>query len=120
MFAAVDLGFFSFRMHIAAYDGRNMRIMRSAREPVRLGAGMDAKGNLTEKAMRTAVLALEGFREILDGYALDGVKIKTTKTKHKTKKTQTKKPKTKKTNDKPNENISGEEEGRLIYLGVAY
>src|SRR3569832_76566 len=120
MFAAVDLGSNSFRMHIAAYDGRNMRIMRSAREPVRLGAGMDAKGNLTEKAMRTAVLALEGFREILYGYALDCVKIVATNTLRIANNAQTFLPRAEKAIGYPIEIISGEEEGRLIYLGVAY
>ncbi|MDB5726937.1 MAG: ppx, partial [Noviherbaspirillum sp.] len=40
MFAAIDLGSNSFRLHIGAYDGQTMRVIRSARDPVRLGAGL--------------------------------------------------------------------------------
>lgn len=119
MFAAIDLGSNSFRMHIAAYEGRAMRILRSAREPVRLGAGIDKQGNLTEKAMRSAVLALEGFREILDGYSLDGVKIVATNTLRIANNAQAFLPRAEKAIGHPIEIISGEEEGRLIYLGVA-
>ena len=47
MYAAVDLGSNSFRMHIGRFDGDAMRIVKSAREPLRLGAGLDEQGNLT-------------------------------------------------------------------------
>ena len=36
MFAAVDLGSNSFRLHIGHYDGNTMRIIKSARDPIRL------------------------------------------------------------------------------------
>ena len=44
MFAAVDLGSNSFRLHIGHYDGNTIRIIKSARDPIRLGAGLDADG----------------------------------------------------------------------------
>ena len=35
MFAAVDLGSNSFRLHVGHYDGKTIRIIKSAREPIR-------------------------------------------------------------------------------------
>jgi exopolyphosphatase/guanosine-5'-triphosphate,3'-diphosphate pyrophosphatase len=47
MLAAIDLGSNSFRMHIGHFDGEQIRILNTAREPVRLGAGLDKRGNIT-------------------------------------------------------------------------
>ncbi|MDB5762504.1 MAG: ppx, partial [Herminiimonas sp.] len=41
MFAAVDLGSNSFRLHVGKNDGDAIRIVKSARDPIRLGAGLD-------------------------------------------------------------------------------
>ena len=65
MFAAVDLGSNSFRLHIGHYDGNNIRIIKSARDPIRLGAGLDADGNLTLQAMRIAAESLARFATVL-------------------------------------------------------
>ena len=43
MYAAVDLGSNSFRLHIGKHDGEAIRVVKSMREPIRLGAGIDAK-----------------------------------------------------------------------------
>ena len=60
MFAAVDLGSNSFRLHIGHQEGDAMRIVKSARDPVRLGAGLDSKGNLTPAAMEAALAPARG------------------------------------------------------------
>lgn len=119
MFAAIDLGSNSFRLHIGAYDGQTMRIIRSARDPIRLGAGLDAKGNLTDEAMRTAAASLKGFRQLLAGYSLDAVRVVATNTMRIAKNAQAFLPEAEKAMGHPIEIISGEEEGRLIYMGVA-
>jgi exopolyphosphatase/guanosine-5'-triphosphate,3'-diphosphate pyrophosphatase len=55
MLAAVDLGSNSFRLHIARHEGDAIRVVKSAREPIRLAAGLDADGNLTPQAIQNAV-----------------------------------------------------------------
>ncbi len=55
MFAAVDLGSNSFRLHVGHYDGTTIRIIKSAREPIRLGAGLDWKTSLQELAAEHAL-----------------------------------------------------------------
>ena len=119
MFAAVDLGSNSFRLHVAQHDGETMRVLRSARDPVRLGAGLDAKGNLTDAAMQAAIDSLARFKLILAGYALNAVRVVATNTIRIAANSATFLPMAEQAIGYPIEIISGEEEGRLIYMGVA-
>jgi len=119
MFAAVDLGSNSFRMHIGSHDGEQLRIVKSARDPIRLGAGLDAKGNLTEAAMQSALQCLANFRTILNGFDLDAVRVVATNTLRIANNAATFLPLAERAIGHPIEIISGEEEGRLIYMGVA-
>ena len=80
MFAAVDLGSNSFRLHIGEPAGGRMHIVRTARDPIRLAAGLDKDNLLSESAMRTAVRTLQDFRAILDEYTLDAVRVVATNT----------------------------------------
>lgn len=119
MYAAVDLGSNSFRMHIGRFDGDAMRIIKSAREPIRLGAGLDEEGNLTSVAIQNAIAALSGFRSILNQYSLDSVRVVATNTMRIAKNAGEFLPELEKAIGNSIEIISGEEEGRLIYMGVA-
>src|SRR5688572_10286724 len=80
MYAAVDLGSNSFRLHIGKHDGDEIRVLKSMREPIRLAAGLDAKGNLTEAAMESALACLRNFQAVLAGYRLEAVRVVTTST----------------------------------------
>lgn len=119
MFAAVDLGSNSFRLHIGRHDGETIRVVKSARDPIRLAAGLDSKGYLTDQAMQTALESLAKFRGILQGYALDAVRVVATNTLRIAKNAPAFLPAAEKAIGYPIEIISGEEEGRLIYMGVA-
>jgi len=119
MYAAIDLGSNSFRMHIGRFDGDAMRIIKSARAPIRLGAGLDAQGNLTYTAIKSAITALTDFRAILNQYELDSVRVVATNTIRIAKNAGEFLPDLEKAIGHSIEIISGEEEGRLIYMGVA-
>ncbi|HEY0569217.1 MAG TPA: exopolyphosphatase, partial [Xanthobacteraceae bacterium] len=119
MFAAVDLGSNSFRLHIGHYDGNSMRVIKSARDPIRLGAGLDADGNLTPQAMRIAAESLARFATVLGAYELDAVRVVATNTLRIAGNADAFLPDAENAIGYPIEIISGEEEGRLIYLGVA-
>lgn len=119
MFAAVDLGSNSFRLHIGRHDGDTIRVLKSARDPIRLGAGLDSKGNLTEDAMQSAIASLQRFRDILSTYPLNGVRVVATNTMRIAKNAAAFLPAAERAVGYPIEIISGEEEGRLIYMGVA-
>jgi exopolyphosphatase/guanosine-5'-triphosphate,3'-diphosphate pyrophosphatase len=119
MLAAIDLGSNSFRLHIGAFDGEQIRIVNSAREPVRLGAGLDERGNLTVSAMQSAVACLSRFSEILQATPLTRVRVVATNTVRIARNARTFLQIAEKAIGYPIEVISGEEEGRLIYMGVA-
>ena len=119
MFAAVDLGSNSFRLHVALHDGDSMRIIKSAREPIRLGAGLDERGNLSEAAIQSALACLASFKTILAGYPLNAVRVVATNTIRIAGNANAFLPLAEQAIGYPIEIISGEEEGRLIYMGVA-
>ena len=119
MFAAVDLGSNSFRLHVGHHDGESIRVVKSAREPIRLAAGLDSKGNLTDAAMQSAIDALKGFNTLLKAYELEAVRVVATNTLRIARNVATFLPAAEKAIGYPIEIISGEEEGRLIYMGVA-
>ncbi len=119
MFAAVDLGSNSFRLHVGQQEDAGMRIIKSARDPIRLGAGLDSQGYLTEQAMQSAIESLQRFGAILGAYQLDAVRVVATNTMRIAKNAEAFLPAAEKAIGYPIEIVSGEEEGRLIYLGVA-
>lgn len=119
MFAAVDLGSNSFRLHVGAPAEGEMRIVRSARDPVRLAAGLQPDGSLGEAAIGAAVRSLEGFAAILHEYRLDAMRVVGTNTLRVATNAAEVLARLEDAIGHPIEIISGEEEGRLIYMGVA-
>jgi exopolyphosphatase/guanosine-5'-triphosphate,3'-diphosphate pyrophosphatase len=119
MYAAVDLGSNSFRLHIGKHDGEAIRVVKSMREPIRLGAGLDASCCLTEAAMQSALACLQSFRATLAGYRLDAVRVVGTAALRVAHNAGAFLPAAEQAIGYPIEIISGEEEGRLIYMGVA-
>ncbi|MGB7479235.1 MAG: Ppx/GppA phosphatase family protein [Burkholderiaceae bacterium] len=119
MFAAVDLGSNSFRLHVAQAEGDELRVVKSARDPVRLGSGLDGRGYLTEAAMAAGAESLRRFAAILGAYPLDAVRAVATSTLRVAKNAATFLALAERALGQPIDIISGEEEGRLIYLGVA-
>ena len=119
MFAAVDLGSNSFRLHIGKHEGDGIRVIKSARDPIRLAAGLDKDGNLTPQAIAGAVESLARFRTVLRDYSLDAVRVVATNTLRVAKNAHAFLPDAERAIGYPVEIISGEEEGRLIYMGVA-
>jgi exopolyphosphatase/guanosine-5'-triphosphate,3'-diphosphate pyrophosphatase len=93
--------------------------VKSARDPIRLGAGLDARGYLTPQAMRVATESLERFGTLLAGYELDAVRVVATNTLRIAVNAADFLPQAGEAIGHPVEIISGEEEGRLIYFGVA-
>ncbi len=119
MFAAVDLGSNSFRLHVGRLDGDVIRVVKSARDPIRLAAGLDKNGNLTPQAIISGIESLARFRTILRDYQLDAVRVVATNTLRVAKNAHEFLPDAERAIGYPVEIISGEEEGRLIYMGVA-
>ncbi|SFF86405.1 exopolyphosphatase / guanosine-5'-triphosphate,3'-diphosphate pyrophosphatase [Duganella sp. CF458] len=119
MYAAVDLGSNSFRLSIGQHDGGKIRVLNSMREPIRLAAGLDAAGNLTDEALQRALICLKNFRVALAAYQFDGVRVVATAILRQARNAADFLPQLEQAIGYPIEIISGEEEGRLIYMGVA-
>jgi exopolyphosphatase/guanosine-5'-triphosphate,3'-diphosphate pyrophosphatase len=119
MYAAVDLGSNSFRLHIGEPIAGQIHIVRTARDPIRLAAGLDPDNMLSAEAQATAQRTLRDFCAILRQYRLDAVRVVATNTLRVARNGEQVLPQLEEAIGYPIEIISGEEEGRLIYMGVA-
>jgi exopolyphosphatase/guanosine-5'-triphosphate,3'-diphosphate pyrophosphatase len=119
MYAAVDLGSNSFRLHIGAPIAGQIHIVRTARDPIRLAAGLGPDNVLLDEAVETAVRTLRDFAAILRQHRLDAVRVVATNTLRVAQNAEAILPRLEAAIGYPIEIISGEEEGRLVYMGVA-
>ena len=118
--AAVDLGSNSFHMVIARQTGHDLQILDRIREPVRLADGLRADGVLDEEVQRRALDCLERFGERLDTIPPERVRAVGTNTLRLAKRSPGFRQAAREALGHTIEVISGVEEARLIYLGVAH
>jgi exopolyphosphatase / guanosine-5'-triphosphate,3'-diphosphate pyrophosphatase len=116
---AIDLGSNSFHMIVAHWENGQIRLLDKLREPVQLGFGLQEDGSLAEDARDRALQCLERFGECLRGYPSKNVRIVGTKTLRSLKNSKDFLAAAQNLLGYPVEIISGNEEARLIYLGVA-
>ena len=117
--ATVDLGSNSFRIEMARLDHGQLVRLDYYKEPVRLGAGLDADGNLTAEAIERGVACLGRFAERLRGLTPDAVRAVATQSLRSAKNPEAFLVHAQAALGYPIEIISGQEEARLIYQGVA-
>jgi exopolyphosphatase/guanosine-5'-triphosphate,3'-diphosphate pyrophosphatase len=118
--AAVDLGSNSFHMVVARYSHGQLIILDRLREMVRLGAGLDEQGRLTREAIEAALACLERFGQRLHDMKAEGVRVVGTNTLRRARRKGAFLDRARSALGHPIEIISGIEEARLIYLGVAH
>ncbi len=118
--AAIDLGSNSFHMIVARWDNGQLTLLDRLREPVRLGFGLQDDMSLSDEARERALACLERFGECLRGYPSRSVRIVGTKTLRNLKDSGLFLVEAEKRLGHPVEIISGDEEARLIYIGVAH
>ncbi len=118
--AAVDLGSNSFHMIIARSLEHDLHVLDRIRDPVRLADGLGKDGRITDDAQERALASLERFgqrvRDIPRGY----VRAVGTNTLRQARNAREFRAKAERMLGHPIEVISGLEEARLIYLGVAH
>lgn len=120
LLAAVDLGSNSFHMVVARYEHGELRVIDRLRDSVRLAAGLKADGDLSPERRERALACLARFGQRLRALPQDRVRAVATNT-------------VRRMNDPSKfleegeavlghaiEVVSGREEARLIYLGVAH
>src|SRR5678815_1909382 len=118
--AAVDLGSNSFHMVIARYSHGQLVIVDRLREMVRLAAGLDEHDRLSRDSVTRAIKACEKFGQRLRDVNAGGVRVVGTNTLRKAKRKGAFLERAREALGHPIEIISGAEEARLIYLGVAH
>ena len=117
--AAIDMGSNSFRLEIGQLiDGRYRRI-DYLKETVRLGAGLDGNGLLTEESSARGLACLAHFAQRLKGFAPGQVRAVATQTLREARNRDAFLASAQAVLGFPIEVISGREEARLIYAGVA-
>ncbi|MEL7437456.1 MAG: exopolyphosphatase, partial [Pseudomonadota bacterium] len=118
--AAIDLGSNSFHMVVAKVVGSDLQLVSRHKQRVRLAAGLDSELNLSHAAMERGLECLAMFAERLQGFKTSNVRIAATHTLRRANNAHLFIKRAKKVLPFPIEIIPGEEEARLIYLGVAH
>jgi len=117
---AVDLGSNSFHLAIGRVVGEQVYPLDSLKETVRLGAGITLQKQLDEEVQERALAALRRFSERLAGMPKGSVRVVGTNALRVAKNSRQFVRKAEAALGFPIEVISGHEEARLIYLGVAH
>ncbi len=117
--AAVDLGSNSFHMIVGRLDDGELHIVDKLRERVRFAAGLDADRNITDSAMKRGLACLQRFGQRVAGMPGGRVRAVGTNTLRQAKNGRLFMQWAQQALGYPIEIISGREEARLIYLGVA-
>ncbi len=118
--AAVDMGSNSFRLEIGVMAQGRYRRVDYHKESVRLGAGLDANGMLTEEAVQRGLACLRRFAARLAGFAPGQVRAVATQTLREARNRNAFLLRAQEALGHPIEVISGREEARLIYAGVEH
>ncbi|MBT9489294.1 MAG: exopolyphosphatase [Rubrivivax sp.] len=118
--AAIDMGSNSFRLEIGQLQHGRYRRLDYLKEMVRLGGGLDAQGMLTEEATARGLACLARFAERLRDFAPGQIRAVATQTLREARNRNAFLARAQPVLGHAIEVISGREEARLIYAGVAH
>ena len=119
LLAAVDMGSNSFRLEIARLEQGRLQRVEYHKETVRQGAGLDAESCLSQDAMQRGWNCLARFAGHLAGFAPGQVRAVATQTLREARNRGEFLSVAERILGFPIDVISGREEARLIYQGVA-
>ncbi|OWS74974.1 exopolyphosphatase [Pantoea sp. VS1] len=119
-FAAIDLGSNSFHMVIARVVDGAMQVLGRLKQRVHLADGLDAQNRLSEEAMERGLSCLALFAERLQGFSAANVTIVGTHTLRIASNAEEFLQRAAEVIPYPIEVISGNEEARLIFMGVEH
>ncbi|MFT4995330.1 MAG: exopolyphosphatase/guanosine-5'-triphosphate,3'-diphosphate pyrophosphatase, partial [Paraglaciecola sp.] len=118
--AALDIGSNSFHLVVARIMAGSVQILHRVKQKVRLADGLDKDDVLSDEAQQRGLEALETLVESLQGIEPENVRIVATYTLRKARNAKDFIKAAKRILPYPVEVISGAEEARLIYQGVAH
>ncbi len=121
LIAALDLGSNSFHLCLAkANIHGEVRILERLGEKVQLAAGLDEERNLSEEATQRGLDCLRRFAQFINGMPQGSVRVVGTNALREARNRTEFIRRAEEVLGHPVEVISGREEARLIYLGVAH
>ena len=119
-FAAIDLGSNSFHLLVVRHHEGRLQVLDRHREMVRLAAGLDAEGNLSEASTERALDCLSRFGERIRNLPRHNVRIVGTNALRRARNSNDFVSRAQALLGREIEIISGREEARLIFSGVCY
>lgn len=120
LYAAVDLGSNSFHLVIVRVVSGSVQIIGKVKQKVRLASGLDDDMMLDHQSMERGWRCLETFAERLQDIPVSNIRAVATATLRLAKNADVFTTRAEKILNHKLDVISGEEEARQIYLGVAY
>lgn len=118
--AAVDLGSNSFHMIVCSLTEGKLKTLDQLKEMVRLASGLDSRNMLDEPTQQRALACLERFGQRIRNFPPGSVRVVGTNTLRTAKNSQQFLLKAEQALNHPIHIISGIEEARMIYMGVAF
>jgi exopolyphosphatase/guanosine-5'-triphosphate,3'-diphosphate pyrophosphatase len=118
-YAAVDLGSNSFHLLVARREHGELRVLDRIKEMVRIGGGLDKRGDLDRETSSRALECLARFGQRLRGIPAANIRAVGTQTFRRLRKANAFLMVAETALGCPVEIIGGREEARLIYLGVS-
>jgi len=118
--AVLDIGSNSFHLVVVRIISGTVQTLHKLKQKVRLAEGLSEEGYLSEEAIRRGLETLKTFEKSISGFEPDSVRIVATYTLRKARNAHKFIKAARKIISYPVEIISGQEEARLIYNGVAH
>lgn len=118
--ACIDMGSNSFRLELGQLVAGRYKRSRYFKETVRLGAGLDEHSMLTGEAVERGLACLRRFADILQGWPTTHIRAVATQTLREARNRNDFLALAEQALGFPIEVISGREEARLIFAGVAH
>ena len=118
--AAVDLGSNSFHMIVARFHDGELQVVDRLRDPVRMAAGLTADGQLTSEMRERTLNCLARFGQRLRDVKRSRIRAVATNTVRQLRNPRAFLLTAETALGAPIEVVSGREEARLIYMGVAH
>ena len=118
--AAIDIGSNSFHLIVARLTNGTLQPLVQNKVLVRLADGLDENNRLSEDAINRGLEALQGFAETVENISATNIRVVATYTLRRAKNQKVFLQRAKKIFPFPVEVITGDEEARLIYQGIAH
>lgn len=118
LYAALDMGSNSFHLVVARVVSGAVQIVSKVKQKVRLAEGLDEQNKLSQEAIARGVSVLESMKDALEGVEPTAIRIVATHTLRRAKNSREFLREAHKVFPYPIEIISGNEEARLIFVGI--